>query len=142
MGTSRFVEEVARRRGVRQFVKFAIVGVSGLAVNLGVFTMLQWNVSIDHRTKSFMLLSSIAFMTGGISNYILNRYWTFRSKGHPLLEAVQFLCVSALALFVGLTAAKLTQPWVGTGHRAQLVVTGCGIFVNFFVNKYWTFRSK
>ncbi|HEV3156613.1 MAG TPA: GtrA family protein [Candidatus Baltobacteraceae bacterium] len=138
---STFFENLFQRRGLRQFVKFGIVGASGLAVNLGVFTLLQMLVPVEHRKEFFFLLSSIAYMTGGVSNYFLNRTWTFRSSGHPFIEAIQFLGVSLLSLGVGLTAAKLTQPWVGTGHRAQLVVTACGIVVNFFVNKYWTFRS-
>ena len=33
------------------------------------------------------------------------------------------------------------QPYLGHGHKLWFVSTVGAIFVNFFVNKYWTFRS-
>jgi len=48
-----------------------------------------------------------AFLTGGVSNYFFNRVWTFRSTGHAGREAAQFLCVSVLALLVGLVVSAL-----------------------------------
>ena len=40
-------------------------------------------------------------MVGGVSNYILNRIWTFGSRRNPLVEGLQFLTVSAVALLFG-----------------------------------------
>jgi putative flippase GtrA len=132
---------LAQRRGVRQFIKFGIVGASGFAVNFVVFTFLQ---SLDHghaATGHYMVIYSIAFLTGGVSNYFLNRAWTFRSSGHVATEGISFLTVSVLALIVGLIVSQVVAPWLGHGHRTWFVATVAGIFVNFFVNKYWTFRS-
>ena len=80
-------------------------------------------------------------MVGGISNYVFNRIWTFGSRRNPLLEGLQFLVVSAIALLFGrmvFTVAEraafhhFTTTW--------LIATLSGTFVNFFLNKYWTFR--
>ena len=70
-----------QRRGVRQFVKFGIVGLSGLIVNLVIFTLLQHCHAVDERASRFSLLFGISFLAGGVSNYFLNRIWTFRSTG-------------------------------------------------------------
>ena len=137
IGLSRF----AQRRGVRQFVKFGIVGASGFVVNLVVFTLLQRLDPHHDRTVHYMVIYSIAFLTGGISNYFLNRAWTFRSTGHVAIEGISFLGVSVLALIVGLIASQAVAPWLGHGHKTWFVATVAGMFVNFFVNKYWTFRS-
>ena len=80
-------------------------------------------------------------MTGGISNYVLNRIWTFGSRRNPFVEGLQFLTVSAIALLVGRVVFALAE-------RAEfhhftttwLVATLSGTLVNFFINKYWTFR--
>ena len=136
------IERFSQRRGVRQFVKFGIVGSSGFAVNMIVFTIIQHFTPPELRAQRFPALSSIAFLTGGVTNYFLNRIWTFRSSANALKQGLQFLGVSVLALLVGLAVAKLAAPIIGTGHRAQVLVTFAGMLVNFFINKYWTFRVE
>jgi putative flippase GtrA len=135
------IGRITQRRGIRQFIKFAIVGTSGFAVNGVVFTLLQLPLSIDQRQMWYYLIFSIAFMAGGVSNYFLNRVWTFRSTGHALGEGVKFLTVSAIALCVSLLVSFVSAPILGKGHKLWFVSTCAGIVVNFFVNKYWTFRS-
>ena len=136
------MEALANRRGVRQFFKFAIVGLSGTILNFIIFTVLQRLVPNHDAAAPYAAIYSIAFMAGGVSNYFLNRRWTFRSQAGALREGLQFLSVSAIALIVGLALSGLTRPLFGGhyGHRTWLVGTIGGIFVNFFVNKYWTFR--
>jgi putative flippase GtrA len=134
-------ERVRQRRGVRQFVKFGIVGASGFAVNLVIFTLLQRVVPNHTAAGPYYAMYSVAFLSGGVSNYFLNRIWTFRSTGHAGREAMQFLSVSVLALVVGLLVSALVAPALGHGHKTWFIATLSGIFVNFFVNKYWTFRS-
>jgi len=130
------VRDLSRRRGVRQFVKFGIVGASGMIVNFVVAHALL------HATRlSWFADFSIGFMLGGVSNYVLNRIWTFGSRRNPFVEGVQFLAVSAIALIAGNAVVAIAQ-------RAQfhhftvtwLLATLAGIFINFFLNKYWTFR--
>ena len=135
------IHRITRRRGVRQFVKFGIVGTSGFLVNLLVFTLLQLTLPVAERPRAYYVLFSVGFLAGGFSNYFLNRIWTFRSQGHAVREGAQFLTVSAIALCVGLIVSFLAAPTLGRGHMLWFVSTVAGIFVNFFVNKYWTFRS-
>ena len=133
---------VRQRRGVRQFVKFGIVGASGFVVNLVIFTLLQRVVPNHAEAGPYYAMYSVSFLAGGVSNYFLNRIWTFRSTGHAGKEAMQFLSVSVLALIVGLVVSSLVAPVLGHfGHRTWFVATLSGIVVNFFVNKYWTFRA-
>jgi putative flippase GtrA len=135
------LQRVRQRRGVRQFVKFGIVGASGFLVNLVIFTLLQRVVPDHGAAGPYYAIYSIAFLAGGVSNYFLNRIWTFRSTGHAGKEAAQFLSVSVLALLVGLIVSYFVAPSFGHGHKTWFLATLSGIVVNFFVNKYWTFRS-
>lgn len=132
---------LSERRGVRQFVKFGIVGASGFLVNLIVFTLLQRIVPDHDRSLQYNIIYSLAFFAGGVSNYYFNRIWTFRSTGHAVREGAQFLTVSAIALAVGLLVSAAVSPWLRHGHKTWLVATLSGIVVNFFLNKYWTFRN-
>lgn len=134
------IASLSERRGLRQFVKFGIVGASGFLVNLIVFTLLQRIIPDHARPLQYNIIYSLAFFAGGVSNYYFNRIWTFRSTGHAVREGAQFLTVSAIALAVGLLVSAVVSPWLGHGHKTWLVATLSGIVVNFFLNKYWTFR--
>jgi len=131
---------IAQRRGVRQFVKFGIVGASGFIVNLIAFTLLQRVVPNHDQALQYNVIYSIAFLAGGVSNYYLNRIWTFRSTGHAVREGAQFMSVSLIALAVGLLVSAVVGPYLGHGHRTWFIATLAGIFVNFFLNKFWTFK--
>ncbi len=141
MSDTTFVRRLTQRRGVRQFVKFGIVGASGFIVNLIVFSLLQHATPLDQQKAHFTLNYSVSFMSGGVSNYFLNRMWTFRSSGHAVVQGLQFIGVSLIALVVGLIVSHFAEPHLGAGHKTWFLATVSGIVVNFFVNKYWTFRE-
>ena len=132
---------ITQSRGVRQFVKFGIVGASGFAVNLIVFTILQRLVPNHAQPVPYDIIYSVSFLAGGVSNYVLNRIWTFRATGHAVKQGAQFLSVSVVALLVGLIVSALVAPYLGHGHKTWFVSNVAGIFVNFFLNKYWTFKD-
>jgi putative flippase GtrA len=130
------VVRALNRRGVRQFAKFGVVGASGLVVNFIVAHVLEKTTAL-----SWFADFAIGFMVGGISNYVLNRIWTFGSRRNPLFEGLQFLIVSGVALLFGRLVFTLAEG--GGFHHfttTWLVATLSGTFVNFFLNKYWTFR--
>ena len=128
------------RRGVRQFIKFGLVGASGFVVNLVIFTLLQRLDPLHAQAAHYYVLFAISFLSGGVSNYWLNRIWTFRSTGHAVREGAQFLSVSLVAMLAGFLASAIAAPWFGHGHKTWFIANVAGIFVNFFVNKYWTFK--
>jgi putative flippase GtrA len=92
-------------------------------------------------TLSWFADFAIGFMVGGVSNYVLNRIWTFGSQRNPLVEGAQFLSVSAISLLLGDVIFAIAQR--SNFHHFTITwfaATVAGIFVNFFLNKYWTFR--
>lgn len=104
------------------------------------------NFVVAHTLEKTTALSwfadfAIGFMVGGVSNYALNRVWTFGSRRNPLVEGLQFLAVSAIALLFGKVVFSIAAR-AGFHHftTTWLAATLAGIFVNFFLNKYWTFR--
>jgi putative flippase GtrA len=121
---------------VRQFIKFSLVGASGLVVNFIVAHALEKTTAL-----SWFACFAIGFMVGGVSNYILNRIWTFGSRRNPFVEGLQFLTVSAIALIAGRVVFALAQRTQFHHFTTTwLVATLSGTLVNFFINKYWTFR--
>jgi putative flippase GtrA len=130
------LHNIIERRGIRQFVKFGTVGFSGLIVNFIIAHALEKSTRLPHAADF-----AIGFMAGGISNWYLNRIWTFRSSAHPLRESLQFLTVSLISLGFGELVWWAAGPF-GHAHFSTtwLAATVVGTFTNFFINKYWTFK--
>lgn len=132
-------QRIVARRGVRQFVKFGIVGLSGTLVNFVTYHALL-HFAFDTR-----IAYAVGFILGGVNNYWWNRHWTFRSKGHAGRELAQFITVSAVALVISevvlwLALGRLPQATPFRNSVAWLFATIVGMGWNFFINKYWTFR--
>jgi len=130
--------QILQRRGVRQFAKFGVVGASGAVVSFVIFHALL------HLNLDLKLAFSIGFIAGGVNNYFWNRHWTFRSKGHVGKELAQYLTVSAIALVFGVVVTGALDRFLPPFHLRNSLIWLCGTVggmgVNFFVNKYWTFR--
>jgi dolichol-phosphate mannosyltransferase len=77
-GLNSTVFQLARRSRLRQFAKFCVVGVSGLAVDMALLHLLAdprcagWNVSFSKACSA---------ETAMLSNFFLNEVWTFRGFG-------------------------------------------------------------
>ena len=68
------------REFLLKFLKFGVVGFSGVFVNFGVTYVckewLKWNKYLSN---------ILGFVCAATTNYILNRIWTFRSQEKQLL---------------------------------------------------------
>ncbi len=119
-----------------QLAKFCVVGVSGYAVNLGLYTALVHGADLN-----YIAAAVCSFAVAVANNYTWNRAWTFRrERGHIALQGAKFLVVSlaALAANLGVLAAlvELGVPEVPAQAIAIVVVTP----LSFLGNKLWSFR--
>lgn len=128
-----------RLHSSKTFIKFAVVGLSGVIVNLGVFTLLlQANVNK-------YLASPISIEASIITNFLLNNYWTFRqrkSRDHLRIKGLKFNMVSLVSLVVSYsTFVVLSILFPATPPEIhQLVGIAPAMFINYFLNSYWTFK--
>ncbi|WP_151549114.1 MULTISPECIES: GtrA family protein [Corynebacterium] len=164
------------RRNFRQFLKFGIVGASGVVVNFltvvvvkkildGGFGIHEEDAAMNlldtqFHIRWFHIILTIAFLVANMSNFQLNRMWTFRSSHRPpwLKQFIPFLVAGLGALVVTQVVSTLLinpeSPVAlpsdifdgSTGLRtklywAALAGTAVAMPVNFVVNKLWTFRK-
>jgi dolichol-phosphate mannosyltransferase len=128
-----------RLRTSTTFIKFGIVGISGVVVNLGLFTLL-----LEAGVNKFFA-SPIAIEVSIISNFLLNNYWTFcwrRTKSRVRIKGLKFNLVSLVALGISYSTfviLSLVFPTVPLQiHQLAGIIPA--IFVNYFLNSYWTFK--
>lgn len=125
-----------RRENWREVMRFGVVGLSGYAVNLGVFALAVAVLDMHH-----LIGATLAFMVAVSNNFWWNRHWTFAAgDGHAGLQAARYMAVN-LASFV-LQAATLEvlvsgadMPEISSQALSVAVVTP----FNFVANKVWSF---
>lgn len=135
---ARVSEALRRRHNWEQLVKFSLVGVSGYAVNLGVYVALLQGTGIHYLPAAVG-----SFLVAVTNNYTWNRVWTFRGqRGHVAYQGLRFLVVSTLALGANLLALHLLVS-AGLGKIvAQAAAIVLVTPLNFVGNKLWSFRRR
>lgn len=119
---------------ILKFLKFGIVGFSGMIIDFSVTFLLKEKLGI-HR----YLASSSGFIVAATSNYMLNRVWTFRSSNPDVaVEYGSFIIVSVIGLginnlFLYLFERKMNF-WL-----AKLLAILMTVLWNFFANYFFTF---
>jgi putative flippase GtrA len=120
-----------------KFIKFGLVGTTGMAVDFGV----TWVFKEQFRFNKY-IANSLGFVAAVISNFLLNRIWTFQSQDPGV--GVQFGKFSAVAL-IGLGINNgiiymLTERIKIPFYTSKLIATGIVIFWNFGANLLFTFK--
>ncbi len=165
--------EVLRRHGrnALQFGRFALVGGTGVAVNLVVLVLVKRLgphpedaiaalSPTEFHVRWYHLYSTIAFLFANLWNFQLNRWWTFRSARHSgwWKEYWPFLAVGMLGQAIGLVLLTLLMHRgsplsLPTGvlddtsglrtrlYWAQLIVIVVVTPLSFVLNKLWTFAA-
>lgn len=77
MASTGLVQRLVQKKGVRQLVKFCIVGVSSLTIDLIVFNLL-----LDHVAPIWAL--SASFVAGVSNSFFWNSRWTFAGNQRNL----------------------------------------------------------
>lgn len=127
-----------------KFLKFGVVGASGMVVHFGVLYLLRDVIGINQ-----YVANTIGFITAATTNYILNRIWTFRSHEKQVaVEYLKFIAVSVIGLGINngtlWLGGKLLPDW-NTDWRFYIlwvVAVGVTTLWNFFGNMLFTFRKK
>jgi dolichol-phosphate mannosyltransferase len=127
-----------KRKNWEQLAKFCLVGVSGYAVNLAVYTVL-----LDAAGLHYISAAVGSFLVAVTNNYLWNRLWTFRAeRGGVAYQGMRFLIVSTVALLANLAVLHVLVT-VGLGEVvAQAIAIVLVTPVNFVGNKLWSFGPR
>ncbi len=128
-----------------RFLKFGIVGSSGIVVNQGVLFVAQEHIFTSFQQPEIKLNLSLALAIffATLNNFIWNRMWTWadRKQHHHRPMHVQFgqytlACWLSIVLQVIFTNALAPHVYYLWANLAAIVVTSV---LNFVLNDIWTF---
>lgn len=138
-----------------RFLKFATVGALGALIDFGVMNLMTHLFSLR-----LVYAGSISFVCAVVSNFTLNRYWTYpdsRSR-HFLHQLGMFFLVNAIGIGfripilhyveppMAVVVEQVTHvPEVAAHLMAKNATLGLAIAIvliwNFFINRYWTYND-
>ena len=130
------MSEILTKAFLLKFIKFGVVGFSGLFVDYG-FTFLCKEVLKINKFIS----NSIGFILAASSNYYLNRIWTFKSENPNIAEEyTTFIIISLIGLIINnLVLWQILKRFKINFYFAKAFAIAVVIIWNFFANAFITF---
>ncbi len=121
---------------ILKFLKFCVVGASGMIIDFGTTWVLKEKVKINK-----YIANSTGFILAATSNYLLNRFWTFQSgNSHIAKEYLSFMVISIIGLGINnLVLFLLTDKMKLNFYLSKLFAIGVVTIWNFFMNYLFTF---
>jgi len=144
------------RKEKERFIKFALVGISGTLIDVGLFNLFNQGFGIAANSAKAYSFSLAVF-----NNFLWNRLWTFpESKSLPFIKQFsQYLLVSVIGLLINIFIFATFDPRliiffdsvlpadfflnsIVIGHNVSVAIaTIVVLFWNYFANRFWTFRN-
>ena len=121
-----------------KFFKFGVVGASGVIVDFGITWLLKEKAKINQ-----YIANSTGFGCAVLSNYVLNRVWTFHI--HYSAIGMQFTKFFVVAL-IGLGMNNALIYWFNERQKlsfylSKAIATAIVMVWNFGANYLFTFTS-
>jgi dolichol-phosphate mannosyltransferase len=152
------------RATATRFVKFGVVGASGVVVNLGVYVILTRLLGLGEGLLEQNIAYGISVEISILTNFLLNDLWTFRDRRDAaswatrlwrfhLISLVGFAInwgvFAGLNLLLARTGGTMIGDLVVLGKNfgnvddllAACIGIGAAMFWNFFGNLLWTWTT-
>ena len=125
----------------KQAAKYYAVGASGVLVNLGLLFYLTEYIGLW-----YFLSYTLAISVSITSNFILNKFWTFRDSPNSqrtIVMYVKFVSVSLLGMAIQLGSVYLLVESLAIYYMLAALISICiAGAINFMINRRWTFGIK
>ena len=131
----------------RQFLRYCLVGGVNTVIDLLILNVLLWRFPTNN-VQILVVYNSVAYTSGAVSSFFLNKYWTFRRKQRTTWrELVRFAISLSLEVLYsnGLVwlAGKALQPLITNttlwGNTSKLLAVAVGAVISYIFMRFWTF---
>ena len=121
---------------ILKFLKFGVVGFSGVIVNFGITYICKECLKLNKYFSNIL-----GFVFAATTNYFLNRIWTFQSDNPQIgTEFVKYFAVALVGLGLDtLTVYLLNGKLKWNFYLSKIFAVGVSTLWNFFGNLLFTF---
>jgi putative flippase GtrA len=146
----------AYQNTAKQFIKFVITGAIGAIVDFGSYNLLTRGLDFDtiYIVLGYEVIAAnlVSVFLAIISNFMLNRYWTFYSQEGDIikqwtsyftLNLITFILNQILTSFFAFRVPVIALLFGSQkDNAAKALSIGFILFVNFLGSKFLIFRKK
>jgi len=126
-----------RRLGY-EFVKFAVIGITGVFITNAIYDLLFFHLGVGPVTST-----TIATIVAAIFTYLGNRYWSFRTRQRTgvVREVIVFAVLNGIGLLIQDGTVGFNYYLLHLGHDklAGLVALNAGIALATLF-RFWSYR--
>jgi len=137
------IKDKINKRFIIRFIKFGIVGTSGIAVNTSVLWLLKGQLGVPLAIAPIFAIGTAVF-----SNFLLNNYWTWNEnkaiRKHAFFHRLwrYYLSASLGATINYITLLLLTNIFEIHYLIANLAGIVLGMVSTFLLGEFWVFKSE
>ena len=128
-------------RNAKDFIKYSLVGLSGVGINLGIYALLTRYYDLSEALAPIFSIEAAL-----ISNFLLNNLWTFGRRLNQSTIRVKFLkfhLVSGFAAIINyLIFLTLFFTFGIYDILANLIGIAIAAVVNYIINSNWTWKDN
>jgi putative flippase GtrA len=155
----RRIGELIKSNAFKQLIKYGLVGVVGLVIDMGVYYLLVTKFSVHYLFTDYIsnllggkmsvgmldiLISNIISSTlAVINNFILNSYFTFKVTDNKLKRFVSFASIAVIGMVI---SSILLTLFIGIMKMDDMLAKALAICIvaaiQFAINKFFTFKQR
>jgi putative flippase GtrA len=118
-------------------VKFGITGMSGMVLDFSLTWLFK---DVLHVNK--FLANAIGFSAAVMSNYYINRIWTFQNKAKVSTQLAAFITVSVIGLLLNsMVVYVFNNLLLLNFYLSKIIAVGLVFIWNFSANYFYVFKS-
>ena len=129
-----------RFRKSEEFIKFCVVGGSGVFVNMGIYVLITRLLGVP-----YYIASPIAIELSILWNFTWNNFWTFKKRDASATwigRLIRFHVVAGVAGLANYAALLVLVSVLGVWDvLANLIGIAFGTLINYFMNSLWTWKE-
>lgn len=119
-----------------QLVKYVLIGVLGLVVDFGIYTILA------HFKMNVEIANIISSTCGIINNFLWNSYTNFKVHDRMILRFISYFIVGQITTVFTTVSLFIFVTKLGYPHLiVKIVATFVATLIQFVINKVVTFRK-
>ena len=120
-----------------QLVKYVLIGILGLIVDFGVYTVLT------HFTINVEIANIISSTCGIINNFFWNSYTNFKVHDRLILRFISYFLEEKIITIFITFYFFIFAPTMGFPHLiVKIIATFVATLIQFIINKIITFRKS
>lgn len=129
------VKWIKEKFEIKEILKFLVGGGSAVLVDAVVYALLKCYINLS-------VAKAISYVAGAIVGFLINKLWTFNSKGFKMSEILKYIVLYACSAIANTFVNKLILVKFGSTVFAFLCATGTSTVINFLGQKFVVFKKK